>query len=107
MDGLEASICNEYISTLKGYLTDGLKYFAANTIAEHSNLVITEEEFDKCKLAIDTYKDLGKCEGKLEKLGQVHDWVEQYREIWNQRFENLDQYLEKLQTKNKKQDIKK
>lgn len=67
MDGLEASICNEYISTLKGYLTDGLKYFAANTIAEHSNLVITEEEFDKCKLAIDTYKDLGKCEGKLEK----------------------------------------
>jgi DNA-binding transcriptional ArsR family regulator len=36
------------------------------------------------------------CEGRLEKLNEVSDWVAQYREFWEARFDSLDTYLEKL-----------
>jgi DNA-binding transcriptional ArsR family regulator len=42
------------------------------------------------------------CEGKLDRLNEVSDWVAQYREFWEKRFDSLDIYLEELQTKNKK-----
>ena len=35
------------------------------------------------------------CKAKLEKLTEVHDWVEQYREMWSQRFVSLRSYLQK------------
>lgn len=41
------------------------------------------------------------CEAKLEKLNEVSDWVEQYRKIWNQKLDNLEDYLEELQAKSK------
>jgi DNA-binding transcriptional ArsR family regulator len=41
------------------------------------------------------------CEAKMEKLTEVSDWVDQYRKIWNQKLDNLEDYLEKLQAKNK------
>ncbi len=37
------------------------------------------------------------CEAKLDKLGEVSDWVEQYRMFWNTQFDSLDKFL-----KNKK-----
>lgn len=30
-------------------------------------------------------------------LKEVADWVEHYREVWEQRFDRLEQYLDKLQ----------
>jgi DNA-binding transcriptional ArsR family regulator len=42
------------------------------------------------------------CEGKLEKLNVVSDWVEQYREIWNKRLDSLEDYLIELQASGKK-----
>jgi len=39
------------------------------------------------------------CEGKLERLNEISDWVAQYREFWEARFDALDNYLEELQTK--------
>ena len=42
------------------------------------------------------------CEARLEKLNEVSDWVEQYRKIWTARFDNLEHYLDELQTKKKK-----
>jgi DNA-binding transcriptional ArsR family regulator len=39
------------------------------------------------------------CEGKLEKLGEVADWVEQYRKFWNDRFDSLGIYLKEIQGK--------
>ncbi|HTE00813.1 MAG TPA: metalloregulator ArsR/SmtB family transcription factor [Mucilaginibacter sp.] len=39
------------------------------------------------------------CEGKLEKLNEISDWVAQYREFWEARFDLLDNYLQELQTK--------
>jgi DNA-binding transcriptional ArsR family regulator len=43
------------------------------------------------------------CEARLDKLSEVSDWVQQYRQIWTARFDSLDSYLEKLQAKNKTQ----
>ena len=40
----------------------------------------------------------GYCEAKLDKLNQVSEWVEQYRKIWEARFDSLENYLEKLQS---------
>jgi DNA-binding transcriptional ArsR family regulator len=47
------------------------------------------------------------CEGRLEKLNEVSDWVEQYRQFWEARFDSLDSYLKELQSKNKKHGKKK
>lgn len=41
------------------------------------------------------------CEGKLERLNEVSDWVAQYREFWEMRFDSLEIYLEKLQKEKK------
>ena len=41
------------------------------------------------------------CDAKLEKLNEVQDWVEQYREFWTTKLDALEQYLEELQSKNK------
>ena len=35
-------------------------------------------------------------------LKDVDDWVEQYRKLWEQSFDRLDQYLRELQTKDEK-----
>lgn len=39
------------------------------------------------------------CEGKLEKLNEVSDWVEQYKQFWEARFDSLDSYLKEIQSK--------
>lgn len=39
------------------------------------------------------------CEAKLDKLRDVADWVEQYKQFWEQQFASLDKYLDKIQTK--------
>jgi len=41
------------------------------------------------------------CEAKLDALGDVSDWVDQYRKFWNTKFNSLDTYLEKIKSKNK------
>ncbi len=47
------------------------------------------------------------CEVKLEKLNEVSDWVEQYRKIWEEKLDALDEYLTKLQAKEKRHGRKK
>lgn len=39
------------------------------------------------------------CEVRLEKLTEVSDWVEPYRQIWENRLDRLDEYLQELKTK--------
>jgi DNA-binding transcriptional ArsR family regulator len=36
------------------------------------------------------------CEAKLQQLGEVANWVGQYREMWDKRFDALDGVLQKL-----------
>src|ERR1700744_5715170 len=48
------------------------------------------------------------CEARMEKLNEVSEWIEQYRQFWEVRLDALELYLEEiqkkpvLQTKNKK-----
>ena len=39
------------------------------------------------------------CEARLEGLGAVSDWVEQYRKFWTAKFDSLEAYLDKIQSK--------
>ena len=43
------------------------------------------------------------CEARLEKLNEVNDWVEQYKEFWNKKLDALEDYLKVLQSKPVKQ----
>lgn len=38
---------------------------------------------------------------KMDKMKEVDVWLEQIRKIWEQRFESLEKYLEKIQNKKK------
>lgn len=42
------------------------------------------------------------CKLEPEALKSVDDWLEEYRRIWNARFDRLGDYLEELQSKEKK-----
>ncbi|HTJ51505.1 MAG TPA: metalloregulator ArsR/SmtB family transcription factor [Cyclobacteriaceae bacterium] len=37
------------------------------------------------------------CEAKFDKLNEVSEWVEQYRQFWESKFDSLEKYLDKLQ----------
>lgn len=39
------------------------------------------------------------CEAKLEKLNEVNEWVAQYKKFWEEKFDALELYLQKLQDK--------
>ncbi|MDP4198096.1 MAG: metalloregulator ArsR/SmtB family transcription factor [Bacteroidota bacterium] len=41
------------------------------------------------------------CEAKLKKLDEVSNWVERYREMWEQRLDRLEIYLAELQANDK------
>jgi len=47
------------------------------------------------------------CEAKLQQLSVVSDWVEQYRKVWEQRFDALDNLLERMKADVKKKGRKK
>jgi DNA-binding transcriptional ArsR family regulator len=39
------------------------------------------------------------CEAQPEKLREVADWVEQYRQFWNEKLDSLEKYLANIQKK--------
>jgi DNA-binding transcriptional ArsR family regulator len=41
------------------------------------------------------------CEARFGKLNEVSDWLEQYRQLWEQRFDRLDDILLEMQKKEK------
>jgi DNA-binding transcriptional ArsR family regulator len=42
------------------------------------------------------------CRLEAAPLKEIADWIEHYREFWEQSFDRLDEYLRKLKTKDKK-----
>ena len=42
------------------------------------------------------------CRLEPARIKEVADWAERYRDIWEQRLDRLDDYLQELQTKEKK-----
>ena len=47
------------------------------------------------------------CEARLTQLGQVADWMEPFRQMWDRQFTALDQLLDQLQAKPSTKDNKK
>ncbi|HET6226749.1 MAG TPA: metalloregulator ArsR/SmtB family transcription factor [Bacteroidia bacterium] len=41
------------------------------------------------------------CEAKLDTLREVSNWVDQYRQYWNEKFNSLDKYLSRIQAQPK------
>ena len=78
-----------------------------NTVSEHfdvSRTAIYKHLKILAQCGLVTMKQEGReryCEAKLEKLDEVTDWVEQYRQIWESRLDNLQNYLAKLQANEK------
>jgi DNA-binding transcriptional ArsR family regulator len=46
------------------------------------------------------------CRIEAAPLRQVAEWTEQYRQIWEQHFDSLETYLQRLQAKERKHDGK-
>ena len=46
------------------------------------------------------------CRIEASALRDVDDWLERYRQLWEERFDRLDDYLRELQAKEKKRDRK-
>ena len=42
------------------------------------------------------------CRLEVEPLKDAADWIEQYRQFWEQSFDRLDEYLQELQAEAKK-----
>ena len=57
---------------------------------------------NECQLVVITKQGRERyCEANLQKLDVVSDWVTESRKIWMHQFKSLDNYLSKLQEKNK------
>jgi DNA-binding transcriptional ArsR family regulator len=41
------------------------------------------------------------CEAKLEKLNEISDWINQYKQFWETKLDSLESYLAELQSKDK------
>ena len=42
------------------------------------------------------------CEVRLDKLSEVSDWIEQSRQLWEQRLDRLDEYIQVMKAEAKK-----
>ncbi|OJW79395.1 MAG: transcriptional regulator [Bacteroidetes bacterium 46-16] len=83
-----------------------------DSVAEHFDVSRTAiykhiKILTECGLV--TVKQQGReryCEAKLQKLGEVSDWIDQYRQFWETKLDALEKYLHELQNvstpKNKK-----
>src|SRR5688572_32828772 len=80
------------------------------------NINSLTEKFDMSRQAVSLHvkileecglialKQLGReryCEARLKKLGEVSQWVEQYKQHFEQKLDSLEKYLDKLQKQKK------
>ena len=96
-------------------IADPTRRAIINMIATQSlNLNAVAENFDVSRPAISKHikiltecgliviKQQGRerfCEARLKKLNEVSDWVEQYRQFWEQKLDALENYLQQIQSK--------
>lgn len=66
MNGLPQSICADYADTLLKYIKDGLVGLGSNIIANHVNIVITEDIYETSSHIVDTYEDIKSSPNKIE-----------------------------------------
>ena len=70
---------------------------ARPTISRHIQILSECDLVESNQQGREIYYEL-----KPEKLREIDHWVEQFRKIWESRFDNLDDYLAQLKNKNDK-----
>jgi len=74
-----------------------------NSIAENFNVTrqavsLHVKVLAECGLIVITKQGRERyCEARPDRLREVSDWVEQYRQFWTEKFGSLDKYLHKIQ----------
>ncbi len=90
-----------------------LQSLTLNAVAENFNIsrpAVSKhvKVLNECGLIV--IKQQGReryCEAKLDKLSEVSDWIEQYKEFWESKLDALELYLEKIQKEKKKSNKRK
>ncbi|WP_299516293.1 helix-turn-helix transcriptional regulator [Mucilaginibacter sp.] len=78
-----------------------------NQVAEHFDITRSAVSqhikiLTECGLVVVNQKGRERyCEAKMEKLGEVWDWLNQYTVFWNDKFDAMEKLLKELQAKNK------
>ena len=76
-----------------------------NAVAEQFNIsrpAISKHIKILTECGLITIKQKGReryCEAKFEKLNEVNKWLEQFKQIWETKYVQLDKVLAKLKTK--------
>ncbi|MEW6194197.1 MAG: metalloregulator ArsR/SmtB family transcription factor [Bacteroidota bacterium] len=84
------------------------KELTLNSIAENFDIsrpAVSKHIKILSECGLVTVKQKGReryCEVQLEKLNAVSNWVEQYRKFWEEKLDALENYLNELQAKEKK-----
>jgi DNA-binding transcriptional ArsR family regulator len=70
---------------------------ARSTISKHIQILTECGLIEPDKRGREIYYQL-----KIENIGEVDNWLNQLRHSWEERFDNLEKYLEKIQSINNK-----
>ena len=79
-----------------------------NSIAEHfeiSRPAISKHMKILTECGLVEIKKKGReryCSAKLDQLSEVSNWIEKYRKFWEEKLDALENYLDELQSKEKK-----
>ncbi|MFD0795578.1 ArsR/SmtB family transcription factor [Mucilaginibacter litoreus] len=68
---------------------------ARSTVSKHIQILAACDLIEAKQQGREIYYQL-----KIDKMQEVDLWLDQIRMIWENRFDNLDKYLEKIQNKN-------
>lgn len=83
------------------------KKLNVNQLAEHFDIsrsaVSQHVKFlTECGLIVMDQKGRERfCETRLDKLGEVWDWLGQYKRFWNDKFDAMENVLREIQAKKK------
>ncbi len=84
-----------------------------NQVADHFNITRSAVSqhmkiLTECGLVIINKKGRERyCEAKLENLGEIQTWLNQYKKFWESKFDIMENILTELQSKTKKDGTKK
>ena len=98
-------------------IADPTRRAIINLVSEKTlNLNAIAENFDMTRQAISLHikileesgllkiKAQGReryCQAKLDKLSEISEWVDQYRQHWERKLDSLENYLDQIQKQKK------
>lgn len=65
-------------------------------VSKHIKILNECELLNQEKIGREIYYSL-----KVEKMKAIDEWLQKFKQLWENRFENLDAYFEKIQSEHK------